>query len=187
MTLRFGKANIIVTVVFFHQVLPLSLAAFLFQGRAITNFPFLLSLLSLMLICQHFFLWSFIVCPASALLALFWQLLQTCLLLCPSHFSVCVIFVGAFDVWHDLTSWDLCLKELAFLEAQKALKKQMKGRNHLEPMSSWGYYQQIVLCLIPFPKYGTLCNFLYFHPTPCTLCLHLHCQEWPGAKMDWDL
>lgn len=93
MTLRFGKANIIVTVVFFHQVLPLSLAAFLFQGRAITNFPFLLSLLSLMLICQHFFLWSFIVCPASALLALFWQLLQTCLLLCPSHICVCVIFV----------------------------------------------------------------------------------------------
>lgn len=102
-TLRFGKANIIVAVVFFHQVLPLSLTAFLFQGRAITNFPFLLSLLSLMLICRHFFLWSLIVCSALVLLPLFWQLLQTRLLLCPAHIYLCVIFVGAFDVWHDLT------------------------------------------------------------------------------------
>lgn len=80
-------------VMFLHQVLPLSLTAFLFQGRAIANIPFLLSLLSLMLICQHFFLWSLIVCPASVFLSLFWQLLQTHLLLWPSLILVCVSYL----------------------------------------------------------------------------------------------
>lgn len=61
--------------------------------------------------------------------------------------------------------WVLCLKELAFPVAQKALKMQTKERSHLEPMSTWACYDQIILLLdfIPFPhsmgQHATFCVF----------------------------
>lgn len=146
------------TVVFFHQVLPLSLTAFLFQGRAITNFPFLLSLLSLMLICQHFFLWSLIVCPASVLLPLLWQLLQTRLLLCPSHTCLCVVLL--VPLMFGMTILRSLLEGTCLSSGPE---KQMKEKNHLEPMSSWACYQQIVLSLNPFPLYGTVWHYFILH------------------------
>ena len=59
-----------------------------------------------MLICQHFFLWSPTVCPASVLLPLFSFITaapDSSSFMSFSHICLCVIFVAAFDVWDDLT------------------------------------------------------------------------------------
>lgn len=176
------------TVMFFHQVLPPSLTGFLFQGTAIVNFPFLLSLLSLMLVCQHFFLWSLIVCPASVLLPLFWQLLQTHLLLCPSLIVGCVSS-SLLPLMFRMTLLRSLLEGTCLSGGPEALKRQTRERNHLEPMSIRACYDQIVflLGLIPFPPYGTMCNYLRLQPIPCILCMLLYCQKWPGTKMEWGL
>jgi len=80
------------------------------------------------------------------------------------------------------------LEGTCLLVAQKALRRQTKERSHLEPMSVWAYYDHTVLLLglILFPPYGTMCSFLCLQPIPCTLCM-LDCQKRPGAKMDWVL
>lgn len=84
----------------------------------------------------------------------------------------------------------LCLKELAFPVAQKALKMQTKERSHLEPMSTWACYDQIILLLdfIPFPHcMGQHATFFSLQSKPCTLHMLLWWQKWPGTKMEWGL
>lgn len=162
--------------------------AFLFQWRAIANFPFLLSLLSLMLICQHFFLWSLIVCPASIMLPLFWQLLRTLLLLCPSHTCFCVIFVTAFDVWNDLTEFS-AWRNLPFQWPRRHWRCKLRrgviwNQEHMGLL----WPNKFASRFYPFsPLYGTTCNFLCLQSKPCTLHMLLWWQKWPGTKMEWGL
>lgn len=174
----------------FHQVLPLCLTAFPFQGRAIANFAFfaftvqldanLPAFLSLISYClPSVSLASFIL--DSCFRLIFFYVLFSYLLVC----HCCCLWCSGWPYR------GLYLRELAFLAAQKPLKRQTKRGIIWNKWIIWTSYDHIVLLLgfNPSPQYETMCNFLCLQPTHCTVLhcrcsMHLCCWKWPGTKMD---